>query len=197
MNKIVFKGDGTLERGKRIIAELERLGGVNSMNLSGNNYILFYFIDQVGVINYSHYTYLPSGYTLTELPEENDVSELNNLKKENEELKDNNKKLETLITMLQEKYDENGYNLPSDIKVGRIISTIDCVIKLYYTENEKLRDILNKIKQDDLCNAERELEKLSYEDENLYSMINPLSYKLGFQKALNLIKTEVFGKPNN
>lgn len=113
MNKIAFKGDGTLERGKRIIAELERMGGYNQ-GLFGNKLEWYYYIGANN--NILCEKELPSGYTLAELPEENPVMgknsnitlmvgmdnyqktietineelkyELDNLKKENEELRE-------------------------------------------------------------------------------------------------------------
>ena len=102
-NKIAFKGDGTLERGKRIIAELERLGGVNKWYFHCSIKGHYYFIDERGKIQYN--ILIPEGYTLAELPEEKtfvhangienkyqhiideQFEKLTQLKKENEELR--------------------------------------------------------------------------------------------------------------
>jgi cell division protein FtsB len=47
--------------------------------------------------------------------------------------------LKAEITRLQEKYDENGYDVSPMIKLKRIESTIDSVIDTYYKDNEVLK----------------------------------------------------------
>jgi hypothetical protein len=66
--KPCFKSDGTAETGKRIIAELERLGGKNINKQDGVNINLPYYYNTDG--NYICFSsYIPGGYYLVELPE--------------------------------------------------------------------------------------------------------------------------------
>jgi hypothetical protein len=68
-NKTCFKSDGTKETGSKIINELERLGGVNSLRFNGDSQVLrFYWITYEGRITCD--SFIPEGYTLTELPSE-------------------------------------------------------------------------------------------------------------------------------
>ena len=49
-NKVCFKSDGTKETGSKIINELERLGGVNSLRFDGDSQVhLFYWINYEGI----------------------------------------------------------------------------------------------------------------------------------------------------
>lgn len=63
--RIAYKGDGTKETGKKIIAELERLGGVNYYCHGGIG-DSYYHIDKTGNRIYSS-PILPLAYTLTQL----------------------------------------------------------------------------------------------------------------------------------
>jgi hypothetical protein len=68
-NKVCFKTDGTKETGAKIINELERLGGNNASRYSGNGTVHpFYWINYEGRITCD--SFIPAGYTLTELPSE-------------------------------------------------------------------------------------------------------------------------------
>jgi hypothetical protein len=68
-NKVCFKSDGTDKTGTKIINELIRLGGNNSGKYSGNGITYpFYYITDEGYITQE--SYVPEGYTLTELPSE-------------------------------------------------------------------------------------------------------------------------------
>jgi len=68
-NKVCFKSDGTKETGSKIINELERLGGVNSLRFDGDSQVhLFYWINYEGRITCD--SFIPAGCTLTELPSE-------------------------------------------------------------------------------------------------------------------------------
>jgi hypothetical protein len=68
-NKTCFKSDGTDETGAKIINELERLGGMNPLRFNGNSQVLrFYLINYEGRITCE--SFIPEGYTLTELPSE-------------------------------------------------------------------------------------------------------------------------------
>jgi hypothetical protein len=68
-NKVCFKTDGTKETGSKIINELERLGGNNASRYSGNGTVHpFYWINYEGRITCD--SFIPAGYTLTELPSE-------------------------------------------------------------------------------------------------------------------------------
>jgi len=67
--KVCFKGDGTKEKGDKIISELEKLGGKNSAALGGHGTShSYYFIGYDGGIDLDRM--VPNGYTLTELPSE-------------------------------------------------------------------------------------------------------------------------------
>ena len=63
--KVAYRGDGTKETGKKIIAELERLGGVNYYCHHGNN-DGYYWIDKVDN-RICCTSYLPKACTLTQL----------------------------------------------------------------------------------------------------------------------------------
>lgn len=65
--KPCFKSDGTAETGKRIIAELERLGGRNDFDCTARSSNAYYFVDMDGFINGSD-VILENCY-LAELPE--------------------------------------------------------------------------------------------------------------------------------
>jgi len=65
MEKVTFKGNGNVLRGKKIISELERLGGINTTGLQGNSN-LFYFIDDHGRIWGD--IFKPRGHKLSGLP---------------------------------------------------------------------------------------------------------------------------------
>jgi hypothetical protein len=68
-NKTCFKTDGTDETGAKIINELERLGGMNPLRFNGNSTVHpFYWITYEGRITCD--SFIPEGYTLTELPSE-------------------------------------------------------------------------------------------------------------------------------
>jgi hypothetical protein len=68
-NKTCFKSDGTDETGAKIINELERLGGMNPLRFNGNSTVHpFYWINYEGRISCD--SFIPAGYTLTELPSE-------------------------------------------------------------------------------------------------------------------------------
>ena len=51
--KIAYRGDGTKETGKKIIAELERLGGVNTRCWNGNTNYYYYIIPENNIIDFS------------------------------------------------------------------------------------------------------------------------------------------------
>jgi hypothetical protein len=69
--KVCFKSDGTFETGAKIIAELEKLGG-NNTGFCGNGTTLpYYFIDVHS--NIDVHVAIPDGYTLKELPKENQI----------------------------------------------------------------------------------------------------------------------------
>lgn len=71
--KSAYQGDTTEETGARIIAELEKLGGVN-LNRQKGDTRFFYVINDQGIIDfYWHYETIEElGYTLKELPSEED-----------------------------------------------------------------------------------------------------------------------------
>ena len=54
--KIAYKGDGTKETGKKIIAELERLGGVNTRHWDGSTNYYYYIIPENNIIDFSDST---------------------------------------------------------------------------------------------------------------------------------------------
>ena len=101
-SKKTYKGDGTLERGKRIIAQLEKEGGVNTEpKLIGQSKAI-YLINDYGVICCTDYSNFPEGYILAELPDE--VDELAQLKKENEELRECLKLAQSEIYSIHSQY---------------------------------------------------------------------------------------------
>ena len=51
--KVAYQGDGTKEIGKKIIDELERLGGVNTRHWDGNTNYYYYIIPENNIINFS------------------------------------------------------------------------------------------------------------------------------------------------
>jgi len=51
--KVAYQGDGTIETGKRIIAELERLGGVNTRHWDGSTNYYYYIIPENNIIDFS------------------------------------------------------------------------------------------------------------------------------------------------
>ena len=73
MERIYYKGDGTKETGRRIIAKLESMGGVNIGSLEGALTDQYYFIKSSDG-NFRNITYSlpfpPPGYTEASLEEE-------------------------------------------------------------------------------------------------------------------------------
>ena len=67
--KICFKSDGTKKTGKRIIKELEIMGGVNEYHNKGTLKEFYYFIKNKNKC-ISHNSSIPADYTLAELPPE-------------------------------------------------------------------------------------------------------------------------------
>ena len=69
MEKVCFKSDGTVETGKRIIAMLEKMGGVNANSYDGYDgwKDMYYFINGMGYICYL--TLIPARYRLASLEE--------------------------------------------------------------------------------------------------------------------------------
>jgi len=51
--KVAYQGDGTIETGRRIIAELERLGGINSQYWDGSTNYYYYIIPENNIIDFS------------------------------------------------------------------------------------------------------------------------------------------------
>lgn len=73
--KIVIKGDGTPEYGKRIINYLKALGGINTLNVVGYTHGFigyYYFIDNDNTINCKRS--LPIDYTLIDLHDKETIT---------------------------------------------------------------------------------------------------------------------------
>ena len=71
--KIALKGDGTFEKGMKIINELVSLGASNPVDFKGYGYG-FYFIDYYG--NIDSEIHLPEGYTLVALEQKQKLFKL-------------------------------------------------------------------------------------------------------------------------
>lgn len=163
-NRNAYQGDGTIETGRKIIAQLEKEGGVNKWGLVGQAKHLVWYIDADGSIDFAvPYHEVLSGYTLKELPstetkefDENDMAKniqsitlntykdieawlsIPDLRQENESLKAEREKIDLLLKQMV----EFGKNRPESANYSYTDSAM-CAAQLYQFISDA-QTILNK-----------------------------------------------------